>query len=209
MKRFAIVLVGAVLAFTLGAAQAEQFTIERVTTPLNVTSGPAGAEYSVNFLNIGGESPQADSAWPGTSLTLLNYTVTTPGATPAVGTYNFNTSQPFSIIWRGYGPQASGHTYVSNFTLAVTGFAKRTANGNQDNVLVTLTPDSPADLDFLLGPVPFKVWDLQSTDPPIVNDTQNPGAVSARVTSPIPEPGSMALLGTALLPAIGLLRRRK
>jgi len=210
VKRFVMtLLVGAgFAALTMNAARAEQFTIERVTAPTNVTSGPAGANFSVNFLGIGGESPQADSGFPGTSLTLLNYTVTTPGATPAIGNYNFNTSQPFQIIWRGYGPLAAGQSYVSNFTLNVTGFASRTATGFQDNVLVQLIPNGPADLNFLLGVVPFTVSDFQATDPPIVNDPVG-GAISARVVSPIPEPGSMALLGTALLPAIGLIRRRR
>lgn len=207
MKRFVTtLLVGASLAaLAVSGARAELFTITRSIAPTTISNVSGGNGISVNFLNSGVESPLANAAAPpGTSLTLLNYTVTTVG-TP-VGDYAFNDAFTLSVLWTGYGPNASGDTYTSIFDGLVTG----SANATQDNVVVTLTPQAGA-MSFNLNPtVAFTVTNLQSTLPPIINDTSNPGAVSAHVVSNvIPEPGSMALLGTALLPILGLARRRK
>lgn len=209
MKRFvSTLLAGACLAaIAVSAARAEQFTITRLIAPTSIASTTGGNGFIVNFLNSGVESPQANSDPPGTSATLLNYTVTTVGA-PS-GTYNFNDTFTLSVLWTGYGPNASGDTYTSIFDGKVTGTAAQTLNGPQDNVVVTLTPQAGA-MSFNLGPVPFTLYDLQATLPPLINDVSNPGAVSAQVVSSvIPEPGSMALLGTALLPVLGLARRRR
>ncbi len=206
MKRFVTtLLVGASLAaLAVSGARAELFTITRSIVPSTISNVVAGNGISVNFLNSGVESPQANASPPGTSLTLLNYTVTTVGA--PVGNYVFNDAFTLSVLWTGYGPNASGDTYTSVFDGLVTG----SANATQDNLVVTLTPQPGAMIFQLNSLVAFTVYDLQSTLPPIINDVGNPGAVSAQVVSNvIPEPGSMALLGTALLPILGLARRRR
>lgn len=204
MKRFVTtLLMGAGLAaFTMSAARADLFTITRLPSVPSIAHTNGTGSITVNFLNPAVESPQADCTPPGTSATLLNYTVTTTGAP---GDIAFNDTFGLTILWRDY--TLGGATHQSQFNGSITG----SANSQQDNLVITLTPADAAATDWEMAPgTSYHVFDFQRTLPPIVNDVDNPGAVSAQVVcQAIPEPGSMALLGTALLPILGLARRRR
>jgi hypothetical protein len=186
-----------------GAAHADLFTIQRSSPTPTITGTGTGGDILVTFTNLGTESPQAESNPPGTSLTLMNYTVTTTGA--PVGPVAIDQTFTLNVLFTDYS-YAGNPVHNSVFNGHVSGFATAT----QDNLVIDLTPANPDTMSFDINYTHFELSNLMKTLPPIVNDTANPGAVSALIVSrPIPEPGSMALLSVGLLPAIGLLRRRR
>lgn len=188
-----------------GAAKADTFTILRTVDQTTITNSASDGDIVVTFTGLGVESPAANSTPPGTSLTLLNYTVTSTAQMLPANNVFFDNDFTLSVLFTDYS-YAGNPTHTSIFNGHIGG----SANALQDNLVISLTPQNPDSMVFDINATRFTISDIRSTLPPIVNDTQNPGAVSARIVgAPIPEPGSMALLGTGLLPALALLRRRR
>jgi hypothetical protein len=203
MKRFMTTLLGAGLALLVAStAKAELFTVDRTVFPTSVSHVSGAGSVIVDFTTVPGETnPPQDSLDPGSNFTALNYQLKTTG-TPSLYTFNpLVDTFSLAVTFKSYGPGSTGATYTVNFAGNIDGVLSQT----QNTVSVNLTPTT---VDFNLGTVPFHVYNYKSTDA-LVDDANSFGAISFRALTPVPEPGSMALLAMGALPVLGLIRRRR
>ena len=149
-------------------ACANVLTFTQTITPNRFTSG----QSSVDLISYTIESPPFDCSPPGTSLTLLNYTVTSTSQQ-----YNAFADVPFTLSFRfkDYTTSVPDNTATVVFNGRVGG----RVNQFQDSIDIRLS--GPPERSFLIGGTVFTLWDFQYTLPPIVGDFNSPGAISAQM----------------------------
>ncbi len=180
------------LAFSL------RLSLAAATVFAFTSAAHADAVISAGAVSTVALSPSADSF----SFNTSNETVTIPGTFTQAGTWTIGDS--------GFYPDGSAFNQDIPFTFTDT----ITVNGITQDLLFTGDDNVTPSIDFLtinaLGPINF--GDVTLSFAGLTAQSENLGpqdvTLSANVSAATPEPSTFALLGTGLLGAAGIVRRR-
>lgn len=199
MTKIGTALLGAALAVCVAAsARAQTYTYQ--ASFLTGSTFQSGSGNTTIQLFAGQAPLPKDATIPGgDDITPINVTI----ASTALANETVTANYQLQIILTDV---ASGLSQTEVFNGTLSGIAS--ANGSSITHTPTL-PDAGFERAFTLGSNNYTLGNFRYAAPQVLPPFT--GAISAKVTGTnvIPEPGTFALLGTGLLPLVGMARRRR
>lgn len=212
LKRLAALTVLAVGSFSIANAATfsgffsangnDQFTSSSITFFGAQVSGAIGGDFATYLT-------------PGTSTTLGSPIVFLPGALPYHNGMNTPPNPPFTTgsapLYQAFG--SGGEVFTFNMTgydagLITDGSNGCVVGGTCLDVTGTGFFTATGPLSGTSGPATFVFTSQYAPGATVASMTTFSASTSATGQPPIPEPASLALVGSGLLSAFGLIRRR-
>lgn len=159
------------------ASSADWFTVSPWVSPMLITRAGASGGINVFFLHSGIESFRIDATSPGNHVPILSYAVQTDGNPDPGEVFHFADAFTLSVLLSF----PSGDTQ----TLIFDGYVSGTASLYRCSLNIRLELQSGVGSEaatFAVGGKTYHVSNIQAGPPPLINDTQNPGVVSALFT---------------------------